>query len=214
MNAVGTTTPPFHPAGAAAWMLLVIAWLCFLIPFPGLGLFIGWPLNLVAFILAIVAMSSGGVTRGLAPLLLSLMVSPMVYFVGIAIFAGTLSAVSAPREDAHAAETESEAISVLADTIELAAQQLYLDYQANEIAADVLYKGKPLVISGDVEAIQGDSLDQPVVHLSAGPDARVLLMGLTTTDAAGLRKGEAITAACTGDGMARETPAMRHCDLR
>lgn len=195
-------------------MLLAIAWLCFLIPFPGLGFFIGWPLNLVAFILAIVAMASGGAGKGIAPLLLSLMVSPLVYFVGIAIFAGTLGAVSAPRDDAHAVETESDAISVLADTVELAARQLYLDYQANEIAADVLYKGKPLLISGDVEAIQGDFMDQPVVHLSAGPDARVLLMGLTTSVAAGLRKGETITAACTGDGMALDAPTMRHCDLR
>jgi len=33
---------------------LVIAWVTFLVPIPGIGLFIAWPLNLVAFILAIV----------------------------------------------------------------------------------------------------------------------------------------------------------------
>lgn len=214
MNAVAATKPPSHPAGAAAWMLLAIAWLCFLIPFPGLGFFIGWPLNLAAFILAIVAMSHGGARKGIAPLLLSLMVSPLVYFAGIAVFAGALSAVSGPRENAHAAEAEGDAISVLAATLELAARQLYLDYQANEIAADVLYKGKALLISGEVVAIQSDFLDQPVVHLAAGPDARVVLMGLTTNAAAGLRKGETINAACTGDGMTLDVPTARHCDLR
>ncbi len=195
-------------------MLLAIAWLCFLIPFPGLGFFIGWPLNLVAFILATVAMSHGGVRKGIAPLLLSLMISPLMYFAGIAIFAGTMSAFSAPRGNVQAAEAGRDATSALADTVELAARQLYLDYQANEIAADVLYKGKALLISGEVEAIQGNFLDQPVVHLSAGPDARVVLMGLTTNVAAGLRKGETITAACTGDGMTLDVPTARHCDLR
>ena len=38
----------------ATFVCLGVAWLLFLIPFPGAGLFVGWPLNLVAFVLAIV----------------------------------------------------------------------------------------------------------------------------------------------------------------
>jgi hypothetical protein len=75
--------------GKAAWICLAIAWVCFLLPIPGLGLFIGWPLNLVAFILAIVAMSKFGAGAGLFQLLASLIVSPVVYWVlGWALFIG------------------------------------------------------------------------------------------------------------------------------
>jgi hypothetical protein len=83
-----------NTAGKAAWVCLAVAWLMFLVPFPGTGLFIGWPLNLVAFILAIVAMSKMGASAGLWQLLASLIVSPIVYFVGIGIFAAMLDAGS------------------------------------------------------------------------------------------------------------------------
>lgn len=67
-------------AGRAAWICLIIAWVLFIIPFPGLG-FVGWAVNLVAFILAIVAMAKGGAKAGIWQLLASLIVSPIVYWV-------------------------------------------------------------------------------------------------------------------------------------
>lgn len=77
------------------WITLILAWILFLAPIPGLGLFIGWPLNLVAFILAIVVMSRGRTAQGLIPLILSLVVSPVVYFVGLGIFGVMLAGASA-----------------------------------------------------------------------------------------------------------------------
>jgi|GEM_PF-1226979 len=71
----------------SAWVCLGLAWVLFLIPFPGTG-FIGWPLNLVAFILAIVVMSKGSTVGGLIPLLSSLIVSPIVYFIGVSLMVG------------------------------------------------------------------------------------------------------------------------------
>jgi hypothetical protein len=81
-----------NSAGRAAWICLAIAWVTFIVPFPGIGLFLGWPLNLVAFILAIVAMAKLGANAGLWQLLASLLVSPVVYFIGLAVFAGLLGA--------------------------------------------------------------------------------------------------------------------------
>ena len=81
-----------NTAGRASWVCLAIAWVTFLAPIPGIGLFIGWPLNFVAFILAIVAMSKLGASAGLWQLLASLIASPIVYFVGIAVLAGFLGA--------------------------------------------------------------------------------------------------------------------------
>lgn len=80
-----------NTAGRAAWICLVVAWIAFLVPFPGLGLFIGWPVNLVAFILAIVAMAKYGAGAGIWPLLASLILSPIVYLIGLTVFAGMLS---------------------------------------------------------------------------------------------------------------------------
>lgn len=85
--------PQTSPAGKAAWIVLMIAWACFLIPFPGLGLFVGWPLNLVAFILAIVAMANGGAMKGIIQLILSLVGSPIVYLIGTALFVAGVGAM-------------------------------------------------------------------------------------------------------------------------
>jgi len=48
----------------ATWVVLLLAWLMFLLPLPGTGVLVGWPLNLVAFILAIVVMAKGRTTDG------------------------------------------------------------------------------------------------------------------------------------------------------
>ena len=81
--------PAPNTAGKAAWICLGIAWLCFLVPVVGLG-FLGWSLNLVAFILAIVAMARLGAMAGLFQLLASLLVSPFVYAIGLLLFLGTV----------------------------------------------------------------------------------------------------------------------------
>lgn len=79
-----------NSTGRAAWICLAVAWLTFLVPFPGIGLFIGWPLNLVAFILAIVAMGKSGTNAGLWQLLASLILSPLIYFIGMVVLVGLL----------------------------------------------------------------------------------------------------------------------------
>lgn len=90
MNPFGAESPPStNTAGRAAWICLVIAWVTFLLPIPGIGVVIGWPLNLVAFILAVVAMSKLGAGAGIWPLLASLVASPVIYFIGVAILVGS-----------------------------------------------------------------------------------------------------------------------------
>jgi len=65
----------------ATWILLLTAWAMFLLPIPFTGIFIGWPLNLVAFILSIVVLAAGNTKNGLLLLLLTLVASPLIYFV-------------------------------------------------------------------------------------------------------------------------------------
>lgn len=57
-------------------------------------MFIGLPLNFVAFILAIVAMAGQGAKAGLAQLLCSLIASPLVYLIGWAVMAAVFGGPS------------------------------------------------------------------------------------------------------------------------
>jgi hypothetical protein len=73
----------------AGWLTLGSAWLLFLIPFPGFGM-LGWMANLAAFILAIIVMSKGETAQGIGQLVCSLVVSPIVFFIGLVLFVGLL----------------------------------------------------------------------------------------------------------------------------
>lgn len=76
----------------AGWLTLGGAWLMFLIPFPGLGL-LGWVVNLAAFILSIIVMSKGETAQGIGQLVCSLVVSPIVYLIGMVLFVGVIGAM-------------------------------------------------------------------------------------------------------------------------
>lgn len=99
----------------ATWICLAIAWLLFIIPIPGVGLFVGWPLNLVAFILAIVVMARGRTAGGLIPLLASIIVSPVVYFIGLAVFGAALGGTDAYQDYVERAAAAQEVQQVESD---------------------------------------------------------------------------------------------------
>lgn len=68
----------------AGWTCLIFAWALFIAPIPGLGM-IGWALNLAAFIISIIVMVKGHVGAGVALMVCSLAISPIIYFVGLGI---------------------------------------------------------------------------------------------------------------------------------
>ena len=73
-----------RPPVKAGWICLIVAWALFLIPIPGLGL-IGWSLNLAAFIISIIVIVKGRVGAGVAQMVCTLTVSPIIYFIGLGI---------------------------------------------------------------------------------------------------------------------------------
>jgi hypothetical protein len=54
------------------------------------------------------------------------------------------------------------------DTIPVSAEQLLADYEANEVAADEKYKGKRLEVTGTIDNIGKDVLDNSYVALKTG----------------------------------------------
>lgn len=218
-----TTNSGSTAASNASWICLAIAWICFIVPIPGIGLFIGWPLNLVAFILAIVAMAKRGAMSGLLQLLASLIASPIIYFIGLAIFGAALtSAVEA--DGAGATDSTASSLSApasadvpdtkpaMVDAIEITAGELFAAYKANEIAADQQYKGKALKVSGTVEGIASDAFDKPVVQLQAGGFMEQVHANVSSNDAAArLTKAEWVTLACEGAGEVLGIPVLNDC---
>ncbi|MDR2711229.1 MAG: hypothetical protein LBB65_07925 [Burkholderiales bacterium] len=73
---------------AAMWIVMILAWVCFLLPFPFTGIFIGAPLTLAAFILAIVCLAKNRVAHGVIGLFGTLIVSTVLFFAGGAVFYG------------------------------------------------------------------------------------------------------------------------------
>lgn len=221
MNAISTGNGQANPAARAAWALLFITWICFLIPIPGLGL-VGWPLNLAAFILAIVAMAKGGAMKGLFQLICSLVASPLVYFVGLAIMGGAMNIAGHQAADRSAAGSVQPSGTASAndtgaessEVISVSAATIFRAYDGNEVAADGKYKGKRLLIAGTVDSIQSDLMDDPVVQLSAGTFQWVQLHGLSQQDAAALSKGQQISALCVGQGELIGFPSAADCQLR
>lgn len=220
LSASTSTGSQAGPAAKAAWILLALAWVCFLLPFPGTGVFLGWPLNLVAFILAIVAMAKGGTRKGLMQLVLSLIVSPVVYFIGTAMLVGAVAAAgqagtpATAKAKATPAKADEAAMAAPQERIAVSAMHLYADYSSNEITADSRYKDKALLISGTVRAIESDLHDEPHIQLAAGDFATVSISGLSVEEASELSKGSRIQVACIGDGEVLSFPTTRDCKLQ
>ena len=75
------------------WITLGIVWVLCLIPFPFTGL-AGLAVNIAAFVMAIIVMSKGGTFIGIVQLLCTIIISPTIYFIGLALFAMMASDVA------------------------------------------------------------------------------------------------------------------------
>jgi hypothetical protein len=86
--------------------------------------------------------------------------------------------------------------------IEVQAATLYADYEANEVAADLKYKGRLLTVEGEVEKIGKDLLDNPYVSLKGSGFFGVQCMFSKdkVRELAGVSKGmiDTIVGRCAG----------------
>ena len=87
--------------------------------------------------------------------------------------------------------------------IEVSAQQLYADYEANGVAADQRYKGKVLRVTGYVNNIDRDIMDKIYVTLKGDQyigDIQCFFAEGHANTAAQLQKGQQITVKGKCDG--------------
>ncbi|WP_009904341.1 OB-fold protein [Burkholderia thailandensis] len=71
---------------------------------------------------------------------------------------------------AEFAPTTTAAAPQQTPPIQITAQQLYAEYHANEVAADLKYKGRRLAVTGAIADIKKDVFDDPIVSLQVDGD--------------------------------------------
>ncbi len=100
----------------------------------------------------------------------------------------------------------------------VSAEMLSGDYNANEVAADLKYKGQRFSISGKVRSIEQDFSNEPVVVFDSGGTFSNVRAKLEPTEsqkdiAAKLVKGQILTIDCTGYGEIFSMPFVKDCKL-
>jgi hypothetical protein len=107
--------------------------------------------------------------------------------------------------------------NVAAQEITISAEQLYNEYQANEIRADSMYKEKTLRVTGKIVDFnigvfgsQYITLDTGHVFFSLG-GVDCHLSSSETEKAANLSKGQRITVVGIGNGYSLDTIYLRRC---
>jgi hypothetical protein len=78
------TTDPTVKAG---WGTLIAAWIVFLMPIPLLSSVVGGVFSSIAFIVSIVVIAKGHAGHGIAQLAVNLLGSPVVYLIGLGVYA-------------------------------------------------------------------------------------------------------------------------------
>ena len=98
-------------------------------------------------------------------------------------------------------QTEKEVSEM--EAIEVSPQQLYSDYKANEVAADLKYKDKVLIVTGKVNTIGKDIMDEIYVTINTGEmfgEVKCSFSDKHTNKAAGLKQGQTVTIKGKCDG--------------
>lgn len=99
-------------------------------------------------------------------------------------------------------------------TVIVSAEKIAEDYDANEARGDRDYKGKPIVISGEVEKIRSTMGDVPAVELKTNVGIQGVSLYFTKENeklAIDLNKGDKVSYACIGDGSVLGDPVLRGC---
>jgi hypothetical protein len=100
--------------------------------------------------------------------------------------------------------------------IDLTARTLFSAYDANEVAADNLYKGRHLRVLGTVASIDKNITDDVIVRLVGGSRWQTVdafVEASQVSAAAALKKGKQIWVGCYGDGMIIHSPRLKACRI-
>lgn len=121
-----------------------------------------------------------------------------------------VSAVSAPIEAPAAPEP------VVPELEKVTARQIFEAYQNNEVAADRMYKGQMLEVTGTISGIDSDFSDDAVVKLATSNQFMdVMAKGDDDFNnaAAQLSKGQKVKLQCVGGGEIAGSALLKKCKI-
>jgi len=104
--------------------------------------------------------------------------------------------------------------AALASTEPVAVRSIQKDYEANEVGADVKYKGKRFLLTGTVQEISKDFLDDIYITLvgtSEWATVHAYFSEADTPTIAELKKGQKITFYGTVDGFTVGSAMIKKC---
>lgn len=115
----------------------------------------------------------------------------------------------------HFSEKVPEAVDE--PPIQINAPYLYAAYKDNEIAADQIYKGKIVEVSGTVGRIRKDFADNAILELMTSnqfESVSAYLKDDSVSFAATLSPGNSVTVLCRGAGMIVGSPMLKDCSIK
>jgi len=102
----------------------------------------------------------------------------------------------------------------IGSALEVSASELYQAYSENEQAAQMRYGNRPLIVSGRIESIELDAVDEPMVILSAGDTFETVTLHFGSThssETAALKKAQLFTARCSSIEEIMGFPQLSGC---
>lgn len=134
----------------------------------------------------------------------------------IGLFAGKDDKASANAVTSAQAESASAPAE---PPVSATSGELLKAYKENEVAANLKYKGKPILLSGKVSDIQAGFNDKPYLIMAAGgeyefnrPQAHIVEG--QEGKAAALKKGQSIKLLCVGNSEVAGTPMLKDCSIQ
>ena len=125
------------------------------------------------------------------------------------------------REEKKAAEMAEEAAAKQAaaqkrvdSAVKMTAGELFDAYQTNEVAAQRALAGKSILISGRIDSITLDFMDEPVVSLATSNQFMSVQLDFDEEDAemtSALSAGQQFTALCDKVSEVAGTPMLDDC---
>jgi uncharacterized protein (DUF1330 family) len=98
----------------------------------------------------------------------------------------------------------------------MTAAELWNEYARDAVAANQRFRGRPIVVSGTVRAIERDFDGRPVVRFSTDDSLDTVNAKLATREDARLRdlsKGRPASLGCVGRGALIGAPLLGDCSL-
>lgn len=117
--------------------------------------------------------------------------------------------------DSHAITAQSAQVSSKSPKA-YTSSQVSQDYEANAVAADMLYKDKQVLVSGKITDINTDMFGDPYVVLvgtNQFVSPQFKFDKSQKEEIANLKKGGDLTVLCTGTGDVAKTPTFKDCSI-